>query len=268
MQPAREMRGGRCAVLILLHVQPEARRETLVRLPHQGPGEGVGDLLAEIAAVPRGVMRTFLVVQQRHAAAQAVAPQRPFHGEAAVHGVAGLCKAGDLRLELAPGLAGDVVDRATKGVAAEIGVLRSLDDFDTLDVDRIDRLYATQHVDAVDEHCAGLLTRQRGAEGQAAEIEVAGETTAGTVAADRLEVHARRHRRQVTDVVDLLLLDLLGGESRDGERHLEQCLGTFAGGHEDFLEGRVGRCTRLLRLCQRGMADRRDHSQRDRRGDG
>ena len=166
------------------------------------------------------------------------------------------------------GLVGDDADGARFRACAVEGALRALQHFDARDVVDV-------NVDGAVDGRDRLLV-QIGADGRlrgrvvavlpahhAAHVHVRG-ADAGTALAEALH---RRHPGEVFDVVvdvlDVELLELLGGECLDADRHVLQILGALLCRYHDLLEtaarSRAARgAARLLRVSRRrrGQHDR------------
>ena len=167
----------------------------------------------------------------------------------------------DLRRELllVARRVGDDADRATFGVGAEQGALRTLEDFDAVHIQQV--LVGTDgagQVDAVQVHADGGIevegeivladAADRGGEHRA----VAGEGRAG------IQVDARGQITEGIDAGQIALLQGVGGERRDGNRHRLHVLGAALGGDDHLLQG--------ARVIGRGAGSRSARSARRRPG--
>ncbi|MNE43756.1 hypothetical protein D3C80_1379480 [compost metagenome] len=139
---------------------------------------------------------------------------------------------------------GDVFDRAADGVAAVKRALRPAQDFDALDVEDVqNRRLRTGDIDIIHiEADARLEAPQRVLLADAAD-----EGDQGRVGAPRrLQRQAGRRTGQFGDVRRALLFQLLGRESRDGDRHVLQGFFATAGGDDHVVDGRGLRLGRSL----------------------
>ena len=129
---------------------------------------------------------------------------------------------------------GDDVDDAGRGVLAEQRALRALQDLDTAhfaqvaEADRVARA-----VDAVDDHAdrafqTGVVTHRTDA------ADAGGGRGFRRGRGDR---HARRQDLQVLDVADAGVLQRLGRQAGDHDRHVLKVLLTLLGGDDDVVDG-------------------------------
>ena len=159
------------------------------------------------------------------------------------------------------GLVRDDADRARLRARAVQRALRTGQRLDPRDVvhvdvevalDRRDRLLVQVHADAGHRR-DGLAV----AAGRDAAHVHGREAGAGAVAATgtRRHGHARQHLHVVPEIVDVQLLELLGAERLDADRHVLHVLRALLRGDDDLFE---------LLLRHHGLARKRDRN-RDRR---
>lgn len=223
----------------------------------------------ECAAVGCGVFRALDVVVQGDARVEQSLDDRTFESQNIVGRAAIGAGSADLGLEIIRGRLGDEIDRSTERIAAEISILRSLEDFDPLDVDAADRSLAAGDEDTIDEQRTGILADVTVCGLQAAE----NDRTLRTAARARTRGLLERESGDVLEplqVVNPGLSEILGAERLHRDRDVHQRLRTFARRHNDFLQAVARGFAGLLSLgClwsrERRGADeqRKKHRPRD-----
>ena len=141
-------RGRRVVVLLIVAVEPNreaARREIERRV------EALGGFRTQGAAVRGGIFRALDVIEGGEASVQEALHQRSLQGDGIIRGTAVRLRGAHFAPEFVGRRLGDEIDRAAEGVAAEVGVLRTFQHFDVIDVDEIHRGLAAGDEDAVDE---------------------------------------------------------------------------------------------------------------------
>ena len=143
--------------------------------------------------------------------------------------------------ELAIGTSIAQYDSAARHVASEQQSLRTTQHFDRFEIKGIDdNTVGRTHENAVNKYADRRIDRRdRAVDALAANREV----LYARERADRLELHVRHDVTQILDFLYEQRIDLLGTESRYGDRHVLDRLGIalLPRYRDDFLEKRSGR---------------------------
>ena len=229
-------------------------------------GADVADL-GEVGPAEVGLLAVPLVDMAREPEGKVLAEVAEVHGSRDGHAepavVAGAELAEEFPTELPLGTLAHVVDRAADAVATVDRILRPAQDLDPFDVEavRVDSRRAAgegRETRLVDGH--RRLAQVRAAERRADTAH--GEAVVVGVGAD---LEARRHQREVVDVLDLQLLDLQCVESgdRQGNGHL-RFLALLRRDDHFLDEGATIGVARLL--CPRRRRNENCHRHRSRDG--